>query len=172
EEPPRPCQRPQRPPSDYLRGAASREEREEEGREWKTVPFYENTQIRNVEATGISNTSPDTEASEHSRATCPKQGAAKGNAHKISTEISIHNPPFQREAATKTDDVSVDNSPHAFNENENPINETEASDDILDVELLGASGDRLSVQDCHDETEDEYMRYSPRLYENTMPDNA
>ncbi|KAK7446761.1 hypothetical protein BaRGS_00040241 [Batillaria attramentaria] len=49
EAPLRPCHGPCDPPDDYLVPEPSRDETEEEGTEWKTVPFYENTQLRNAE---------------------------------------------------------------------------------------------------------------------------
>ncbi|KAK7475708.1 hypothetical protein BaRGS_00033030, partial [Batillaria attramentaria] len=52
EPPPRPCHGPGNLPDDYLNPGPSHEETEEEGTEWKTIPFYENTQIRNMETTG------------------------------------------------------------------------------------------------------------------------
>ncbi|KAK7452085.1 hypothetical protein BaRGS_00039783, partial [Batillaria attramentaria] len=47
--PPPVCHGPGNPPDDYLVPQPSRDETEEEGAEWKTVPFYENTQLRNTD---------------------------------------------------------------------------------------------------------------------------
>ncbi|KAK7484167.1 hypothetical protein BaRGS_00024537, partial [Batillaria attramentaria] len=52
--PPPVCHGPRNPPDDYLNPSTSRDEIEEEGTEWKTVPFYQNTQIRNVGATAAA----------------------------------------------------------------------------------------------------------------------
>ncbi|KAK7462043.1 hypothetical protein BaRGS_00038532 [Batillaria attramentaria] len=49
EPPPLPCHGPGNPPDDYLNPEPSRDERQEEGAEWKTVRFYENTQLRSVD---------------------------------------------------------------------------------------------------------------------------
>ncbi|KAK7462046.1 hypothetical protein BaRGS_00038535, partial [Batillaria attramentaria] len=51
ETPPPVCHGPGNLPDDYLNPEPSRDETEEEGTEWKTVPFYENTQIKNFEPT-------------------------------------------------------------------------------------------------------------------------
>ncbi|KAK7462044.1 hypothetical protein BaRGS_00038533 [Batillaria attramentaria] len=47
--PPPVCHGPGNPPDDYLVPQPSRDETGEEGAEWKTVPFYENTQLRNTD---------------------------------------------------------------------------------------------------------------------------
>ncbi|KAK7478002.1 hypothetical protein BaRGS_00030760, partial [Batillaria attramentaria] len=50
--PPPVCHGPGNRPADYLNPEPSSDELEGEGTEWKTVPFYQNTQIRNITASG------------------------------------------------------------------------------------------------------------------------
>ncbi|KAK7484214.1 hypothetical protein BaRGS_00024584, partial [Batillaria attramentaria] len=52
--PPPVCHGPRNPPADYLNPEPSRDETEEEGAEFNTVPFYQNTELRNIEAAGVS----------------------------------------------------------------------------------------------------------------------
>ncbi|KAK7484173.1 hypothetical protein BaRGS_00024543 [Batillaria attramentaria] len=61
ETPPPVCHGPRDPADDYLSPAPSRDETEEEGTEWKTVPFYQNTQIRNLGATAAAYDSAKTQ---------------------------------------------------------------------------------------------------------------
>ncbi|KAK7475723.1 hypothetical protein BaRGS_00033045 [Batillaria attramentaria] len=110
DEPPPPvCHGPGNPPTDYLNPEPSSDEIEEEGAEFSTVPFYQNTQIRNVGATGSS----------HS--------------------------------------TTADNT------------ETGASEMILDSNAETLDDTACVENSDSDTTESGYVRYSPQLYENTMP---
>ncbi|KAK7475724.1 hypothetical protein BaRGS_00033046, partial [Batillaria attramentaria] len=110
DEPPPPvCRGPGNPPTDYLNPEPSRDETEEEGAEFNTVPFYHNTQLRPVGATGTS-------------------------------------------FGTAADNMDTGASEMALDSN------AETLDDIACAENSKS-----------DTTESEYVRYSPPLYENTMP---
>ncbi|KAK7446765.1 hypothetical protein BaRGS_00040245 [Batillaria attramentaria] len=72
--PPPPCHDPGHPPDDYLKPVSSRDEREDTGADWKMVPFYGNTQLRDIRdadrtATGTSNMSyTESGATENNKA--------------------------------------------------------------------------------------------------------
>ncbi|KAK7484168.1 hypothetical protein BaRGS_00024538, partial [Batillaria attramentaria] len=110
--PPPVCHGPRNPPADYLNPEPSRDETEEEGAKFNTVPFYQNTELRNIAATGVSSDNSQTAPSNNN-----DHGAtgASNNRHR----------------------------------------ETGSSDD---------------KQESDTETDSAgYLRYSPRLYENTKP---
>ncbi|KAK7452831.1 hypothetical protein BaRGS_00039686, partial [Batillaria attramentaria] len=110
--PPPVCHGPRNPPADYLNPEPSRDETEEEGAEFNTVPFYQNTELRNIEATGVSYDN--------------SQAAPSNN-----------------------------NDHGATGASNNRHRETGSSDD---------------KQESDTETDSAgYLRYSPRLYENTKP---
>ncbi|KAK7461614.1 hypothetical protein BaRGS_00038621, partial [Batillaria attramentaria] len=111
DEPPPPvCHGPGNPPTDYLNPEPSRDETEEEGAEFSTVPFYHNTQLRPVGATGTSFSTTTAD-----------------NTYTGASEMVL-----DRNAETLDDIACAENSKS-------------------------------------DTTESEYVRYSPQLYENTMP---
>ncbi|KAK7452828.1 hypothetical protein BaRGS_00039683, partial [Batillaria attramentaria] len=111
--PPPVCHGPRNPPADYLNPEPSRDETEEEGAEFNTVPLYQNTELRNIEATGVSSDITPTAPSRSSN-----------NDHQVATGASNNS----------------------------------------DTE----TGCLVNSLDSDAEPDDTgYMRYSPRLYENT-----
>ncbi|KAK7484203.1 hypothetical protein BaRGS_00024573, partial [Batillaria attramentaria] len=95
EAPPPICHRPGNPPDDYLNPEPSRDETQDEGAEFNTVPFYHNTQIRNVGATAASDGDSQTAAPRKWMSSHPKDG----------TEASDDNPDSDR-ANTERKDVT------------------------------------------------------------------
>ncbi|KAK7478014.1 hypothetical protein BaRGS_00030772, partial [Batillaria attramentaria] len=79
--PPSVCHGPRNPPDDYLNPSASRDEIEEEGSEWKTVPFYQNTQIRNVSATAAAYDSAMTQDDVSPSDSTPTASGVSKNSH-------------------------------------------------------------------------------------------
>ncbi|KAK7478016.1 hypothetical protein BaRGS_00030774, partial [Batillaria attramentaria] len=95
EAPPPICHRPGNPPADYLNPEPSRDETQDEGAEFNTVPFYHNTQIRNVGATAASDGDSQTAAPRKWMSSHPKDG----------TEASDDNPDSDG-ANTESSDVT------------------------------------------------------------------
>ncbi|KAK7462047.1 hypothetical protein BaRGS_00038536 [Batillaria attramentaria] len=97
--PPPVCRGPGNPPADYLNPQPSRDEAEEEGAEWKTVPFYQNTQLRSIDQ-DVSSQLPGSE---------PAASDNNQRADQLSDEVfaSDNTPPT---ASTSTGKHSSDNT--------------------------------------------------------------